>query len=149
MAARSRSVVLKHGNCADQIFWRPQTMTATCRFTTAKSMTATDNDGHNKCQWRPHRRLRWRPRNVNDYHKVDFDGQSKTFTYSTSALRCALWAIVSDIASAALCSATNRYISLTIARNAQRSADVVETGLNTRANKSRQRDARGVGDIIM
>ena len=44
-------------------------------------------------------------------------------------LRCALRAIVSDIASAALCSATYRCISLTIARNAQRTAAVVETGL--------------------
>jgi len=33
--------------------WRPQTITA-------KWLTATNNDGHNKCQWPPQRRL-WRP----------------------------------------------------------------------------------------
>jgi len=45
------------------------------------------------------------------------------FHYGCAALRCTLRAIVSGIASAALCSAIviYRYISLTIARNAQRS----------------------------
>jgi len=49
----------------------------------------------------------------------------RCFHYGCAVQRCALRAIysaiVSDIASAALCSATYRYISLTIARNAQRS----------------------------
>ena len=51
------------------------------------------------------------------------------FHYGCTALLCALQAIVSDIASAALCSAIYRYISLTVACNEQRSAAVVETGL--------------------
>jgi len=75
-----------------------------------------------------------------DSKKHKFPSYSMGTISTTAALLCALRAIVNDsegykAMSRYICSATSLYIvyyrslSLTIARNAQRSAGVVETGL--------------------